>query len=63
MIRYEKLNCKEMNKMILNDRNFYKSYEIIGGEKIMAPAAPVGHSSIIFELAFIIKSYLRKTGV
>lgn len=47
--------------MILDDREFYKDYEIIGGIKTMAPAAPVGHSGIIFELAFIIKDYLRKT--
>lgn len=48
--------------MIMNDRLFYNSYEIIGGKKIMAPSAPIVHSSIIFDLAYIIKSYLNKTG-
>ena len=46
--------------MVIDEALMYPSYEIIGGEKIMAPAAPVGHSSIIFELAFIIKEYLKK---
>ena len=44
--------------MILDDRNFYKSYEIIGGEKIMAPAAPLAHSGTLFRLGMIIGNYL-----
>ena len=45
--------------MLLNDRNFYKSYEIIGGEKFMAPAAPVYHGNIILDLAYLFKDYFK----
>ena len=43
---------------ILNDRLFYKSYEIIGGEKIMAPAANLTHGSIAGRLYVAILHYL-----
>ena len=45
--------------MLLNDRNFYQSYEIIGGEKFMAPAAPVYHGNIILDLAYLFKDYFK----
>ena len=45
--------------MLLDDRLFYKSYEIIGGEKIMAPAAPVYHGNIILDLAYLFKDYFK----
>lgn len=38
----------------------YTSYEIIGGKKIMAPAAPLFHSNAILEMAFEFKNYFRK---
>lgn len=41
-----------------NDAEFYKSYEIIGGEKFMAPAAPVGHSGILFRLGLVLGNYV-----
>ena len=49
---------------ILDDRVFYQSYEIIGGEKIMSPAASLDHSNIVFKLSFVIGGYLmeRKSG-
>jgi len=43
---------------ILNDRDFYDRYEIIGGEKFMSPAPNLDHSDIIFKLAFVIGGYL-----
>ena len=45
--------------MLLDDRIFYKSYEIIGGEKFMAPAAPVYHGNIILDLAYLFKDYFK----
>ena len=42
---------------ILNDRLFYQSYEIIGGEKFMAPAANLKHSGIIMRLGTIFAKY------
>ena len=45
---------------MLNDVQFYPSYEIIGGEKIMAPSATAYHGSIILETATLIKNYFRK---
>ena len=45
---------------LINDREFYQRYEIIGGEKIMAPAAPLNHSSIIMRLAIVIGNYTIK---
>ncbi|MBR4152365.1 MAG: Uma2 family endonuclease [Selenomonadaceae bacterium] len=43
---------------IINDRLFYQSYEIIGGEKFMSPAPNLDHSDIIFKLAYTIGGYL-----
>lgn len=45
---------------IINERLLYPSYEIIGGEKIMAPAANLTHSRIIMRLALIIGNYLEE---
>ena len=42
---------------ILNDRLFYQSYEIIGGEKFMAPAANLDHSGIIARLVNSFSNY------
>ena len=49
---------------ILNDAEFYQSYEIIGGEKLMAPAANLDHSDIIGRLHFCFVKYFleHKTG-
>ena len=46
--------------MLLDDRIFYKSYELIGGEKFMPPAANPYHSGIIMRLSAIILNYLIK---
>ncbi len=46
--------------MIINDKLFYNSYEIIGGEKIMAPSASAYHNSIMGDLYTDIKLYLRR---
>ena len=43
---------------IINERLLYPSYEIIGGEKIMSPAANLTHSGIIMRLGMIIGNYL-----
>lgn len=43
---------------ILNERLLYPSYEIIGGEKIMSPAANLNHSDIIGRLHLFIGNYL-----
>ena len=43
---------------ILNERLLYPSYEIIGGEKLMAAAPNLDHSDIIFKLAYTIGGYL-----
>ncbi|MBR0260340.1 MAG: Uma2 family endonuclease [Selenomonadaceae bacterium] len=43
---------------IINERLFYPSYEIIGGEKFMSPAPNLDHSDIIFKLSFVIGGYL-----
>ncbi|MBR6013734.1 MAG: Uma2 family endonuclease [Selenomonadaceae bacterium] len=46
---------------MLNDAETYKNfYEVIGGEKIMAPSASAYHSNSIGEIYFAIKSYLNK---
>ena len=42
---------------ILNERLLYPSYEIIGGEKIMAPVANLDHSGIIARLLFTFSNY------
>ena len=43
---------------IFNERLLYPSYEIIGGEKIMAPAPNLTHSNIIGRLYLFIGNYL-----
>ena len=43
---------------VLNDAEFYKSYEIIGGEKFMSPAANLDHSGIIMRLGMVIGTHL-----
>jgi len=43
---------------IINERLLYPSYEIIGGKKIMAPAANPTHGSIIGRLYMFIGTYL-----
>ena len=45
--------------MLLDDKIFYKSYEIIGGEKIMSPAANIKHGSIVVGLITTIGVYVR----
>lgn len=45
---------------ILNERELYPSYEIIGGEKIMSPAPTLDHSNIIFKLSYVIGGYLME---
>lgn len=42
---------------IINERLLYPSYEIFGGEKIMAPAANLDHIDIIGRLHFIFVKY------
>ena len=44
--------------MAINERLMYPSYEIIGGEKIMAPAANPTHGSVIMRLGMFIGNYL-----
>lgn len=43
---------------ILNERELYQSYEIIGGEEFMSPAANLDHSGIIMRLGMIIGTHL-----
>ena len=43
---------------ILNERLLYQSYEIIGGEKIMSPAANTRHNAIGGRLYMFIGTYL-----
>lgn len=43
---------------ILNERELYPSYEIIGGEKIMSPAANLDHSDIVGRIHFLFVKYL-----
>ena len=43
---------------ILNERELYPSYEIIGGEEFMSPAANLDHSGIIMRLGMIIGTHL-----
>ena len=43
---------------IINERLLYPSYEIIGGKKIMAPAANIRHGSIGGRLFMFIGTYL-----
>lgn len=42
---------------ILNERLLYPTFEIIGGEKFMAPAANLDHSGIIMRLQFCFANY------
>lgn len=42
---------------ILNDNDFYKDYEIIGGEKFMAPSATIEHSFIIGRIFYCFTNY------
>lgn len=42
---------------VFNERLMYPSYEIIGGKKIMAPAANLFHSSNIVKLVFAFEYY------
>ena len=46
---------------IINERLMYPSYEIIGGEQIMAPAANTTHGSLIGRLYSIMLNYLELT--
>ena len=46
---------------IINERLLYPSYEIIGGEKILAPAANPTHGNIIGRLYARIFNYLEET--
>lgn len=45
---------------ILNERLLYPTYEIIGGEKFMAPAPTLDHSDTVFKLAYAIGGYLME---
>lgn len=42
---------------VINDALFYQSYEIIGGEKFMAPAANLDHGDIIGRIHFCFVKY------
>ena len=42
---------------MLNDVKFYHYYEIIGGERIMAPSANSYHNNIMGRLHTIVNSY------
>ena len=46
---------------MINDALFYNLNESIEGVIFMAPAAPLGHSNFIVELATTINIYLRRT--
>ncbi len=46
---------------IINERELYPSYEIIGGEKFMAPSAAPTHGRVIMRLGTIIENYLEET--
>ena len=46
--------------LMVDDRNFYQRYEIIGGKKIMAPSAPLDHSAILMRLGMTIGHYVVK---
>ena len=39
---------------IINERLLYPSYEIIGGKKIMAPAANIRHNGLVERLIMFI---------
>ena len=42
---------------IINERLLYPSYEIIGGEKILAPAPTLDHTDIIGRIHFLFVNY------
>lgn len=44
---------------IINDAVFYDSYEIIGGEKFMAPSAAPTHGAVIGRLYMILLNHLE----
>ena len=44
---------------IINDAVFYDSYEIIGGEKFMAPSAAPTHGAVIGRLYIILLNHLE----
>lgn len=46
---------------ILNERLRYRTYEIIGGEKIMSPAPNPTHGGVVGRLLMIIAAYLDET--
>lgn len=48
-----------MTTEVINERELYPSYEVIGGKKIMAPAANPTHGSIIGRLYAFFFSYLE----
>ncbi|MBR4152675.1 MAG: Uma2 family endonuclease [Selenomonadaceae bacterium] len=45
---------------VINERLLYPSYEIIGGEKFMSPAANLTHSDIIGRIYLFIGNYLME---
>jgi len=45
---------------MINDALFYKSYEIIGGEKFMAPSANSYHNNVMGGLYTLISMYVRQ---
>ena len=47
-----------MSTEVFNERKLYPSYEIIGGKKIMSPAANLTHSDIIGRLYLFIGNHL-----
>ena len=49
---------------IINERLLYPSYEIIGGEKFMAPAPTLDHTDIIGRIHFLFVNYflIHKNG-
>ena len=49
---------------IINERLLYPSYEIIGGEKILAPAPTLDHTDIIGRIHFLFVNYflIHKNG-
>lgn len=49
-----------MAQEIINERLMYPSYEIIGGEKILAPAANLDHSGIIARIHFCFANYFME---
>ena len=49
-----------MAREIINERLMYPSYEIIGGEKILAPAANLDHSGIIARIYFCFANYFME---